>query len=534
MPEYPEDVVAEHGFPLPEAQPPESGLPPGGGQLAVPHYQTFSYIVNLVARAYRWRFDEALRHNRENALAMRRDCFIMDCLRARQMPTAEQRWHLEPADETSGEQKEAALALTNIIDDMPRFQKLKMSLLEALWYGRYGAQMVYEWDYSTGSRRMIPRDFVPVNGDKLIPKWGGRWGVLVHRATYKGSTEATDRGMAHFLTPEEREAWIVHEHEPDDADFWEGELAGGIHGVGIRSRIYWNWWLRNEVMSWLLEFLERLGTGLTIFFYEAGNPRSEEEVRRIAEQQSRNHYMLFPRPIGMEKAGAGVERVEVKASGATMLVDLVTNYFDRQIRSFILGQTLSSQAQSTGLGSEVAKFHMLTLHRILKYDAINLQETLTRDLVGVLQKYNYPNLPPRCIKFVFDLDHPFPKDALDAAMHFQQMGGDLDEDEVRSWMGLARPKPGAPILEGHQFVVTATPPEAPDAGEPGKPKPATEGRSSRGKKAKLYRLDQGIVIPDESVARDIVLLSARYGLNGQQQAELFAGYQEAQNERSSG
>jgi phage gp29-like protein len=208
-------------------------------------------------------------------------------------------------------------------------------------------------------------------------------------------------------------------------------------------------------MSWLLEFLERLGTGMTIFFYEAGNPKSEEEVRKIAQEQSRNNFMLFPRPIGLEKQGAGVERVEVSAKGSEVLFKLVNDYFDSYIRSFILGQTLSSQAQSTGLGSAVAEFHQKTLYRILKYDAINLQETLTKDFVGVLLKYNRPNLPERCIKLIFDLDHPQPKELLECAKLFQQMGGDLDMDQVRSSTGFTKPKRGAPTLKGHDYIVSA-------------------------------------------------------------------------------
>lgn len=494
MPDDPQDIVNEQGFRPDEAKPSPVGLPPGGGHFTVPHYQTFSYVVNVVSRAYRWRFDEALKHSRENALAMRRDCFIMDCLRARQMPTAEQPWHLEAADEKDGAQMAAVAGISKIIKDMPRFQKLKMALLEGLWYGRYGAQIVYQWDYSLGFRRLIPRDFVQVNGDKLIPKWGGRWGVLINRVVADLDTEPTDRGMAHFLTPEEREAWIIHEHEPDDADFWEGELAGGIHGVGIRSRIYWNWWLRNEVMSWLLEFLERIGTGLTIFFFEAGNPQSEAEVRRIAEEQSRNNFILFPRAIGQEKQGAGIDRVEVKTNGAEALIMLINEYFDRQIRSYILGQTLSSQAQSTGLGSEVAVFHQKTLYRILKYDAINLQETLSRDFVEVLRKYNYPALPANCIKLVFDLDRPQSKEYIEAAKTFQQMGGELDEDEVRSVMGFTRPQLGARTLKPHDFVIQE--PTAQDNNPPFGKKPGENPFPEKGGEEKKDDKSTDDVNPD--------------------------------------
>src|SRR5579883_2385646 len=47
----------ESGFPLPKPQK-SRRLPPGGGIYDVPHYLTFSQIVNYASRTYRYTFDE--------------------------------------------------------------------------------------------------------------------------------------------------------------------------------------------------------------------------------------------------------------------------------------------------------------------------------------------------------------------------------------------------------------------------------------------------------------------------------------------
>lgn len=79
--------LLEQGFPVP---PPSlvTPLPPGQGRLTVPHFQTFSAIVNQISRTYRMTHDEALRHSRTNAQALRRDPVVMDALRSRMIPTA--------------------------------------------------------------------------------------------------------------------------------------------------------------------------------------------------------------------------------------------------------------------------------------------------------------------------------------------------------------------------------------------------------------------------------------------------------------
>jgi hypothetical protein len=463
----PAELSAELGYPRPE---PEKGehLPPAGGRLTLPHFATFSQIVNLVSRTYRYTFDEALRSSGTNALAIRRDPVILDALRSRQMPTAQLPWHLEARDDTDTRQVEAVKVLTDVINEIPRFQHLKMSLLEAIWYGRYGAQIVYGWDF-TDRKRLCVMDHKPLNGDKLVFKYGGDVGVLVH-ATYSGSWQVTDRGRAHFFTPQEREAVVVHQHEPEDADFAEGDMAGAIHGVGIRSRLYWFWWLRTQVVAFLMDYLERVGAGgFTIYYFEAGNNASMQEVKEAAESQWRNNAILFPRYRDNPNAGPGIQRIEPSQAGAQLLQSLITTYFDEVIRRFILGQTLSSHADATGLGSGVADLHSTTLSRIIKYDAVNLQETLTEQLVKVLCRYNCPGVPHP--KFVFDVDKPNAGELLEAATAYYQMGGTIDGDELRGIIGLSKPAPGNAILSKlgapSPAAIGAVPEGVPMLGQPG-------------------------------------------------------------------
>lgn len=472
----PDSVLAapqEAGFPTPEG-PMLPSMPAGMGKGAFPHFLSFSELVNYSSRTYRWAHDEALRHSTTNALAMRRDPIVMSALRARQIPVSQLSWHIDCQNPEDMRQAAAAKLIENIIERTPRLQQMMMCLLEAVFYGRYAVQISYGWDFSDGKRRMIAKDFKPINGDKLSFRWSGQAGIYVH-ALFNGDWEITERGRAHFFTDYERDQIVIHQHEPEDADFFEASLAGGLHGVGVRSRIYWFWYLRSQTMSFLMDYLERMGAGgLTIAYYEHGNPQSLEDVKSCMENQFKNHTILFPRYRDTTTGGPGIERIEPSNNGAQLLESLVTGYFDAQIRRFILGQDLTSEAGPGG-SDGVATLHGETFNRIIKYDAVNLQDTLTKDFVSVLQKYNVPHdIPP--LRFTFDVDKTNAGEMLEAANQFYQMGGSVDEDELRTAIGLSRPKPGNAVLTQNMPMNPATLGAVPE-GTPieGDPSPAPEG-----------------------------------------------------------
>ena len=459
---------AELGFP--QVPPPEPGsLPPGGGGYSTPAFLHFSSLVRSAARAYPWQFDEALRDNPQNARAMRRDAVLWAALRARQMPTAQLSYHIEPHDETDPAEAEAAKLVTEILDNIPKFQKLKMLLLEAVWYGRFAVEMVYEWQRWRGRQVLTVRDFIPINGDSIRFKWDGTPGVLVN-AAYPGTWEATDWGMAHFVTADERRQYIFHEHEPEAADWNEGQQAGAVHGIGLRGRLYWFWWLKQQVFALLMNYLERFSNGLTIFYYDAHNPQARSEAEEAARQQFSNTALLYPRWSTANPDVNKVERMEVGTANPMLLWNLVGEYFDTVMKEAIIGQSGSSEGVTGGLGgSGVAALHKETLDEIIKYDAVNLAETLQTDLVNVLYEYNAPGVRPG--KFSFQVDTPNAEEVMGYATTLYQMGVGLDEEELLELAQLSKPKPGSAVVSNigqmQAAATQAAPQGVPVAGQGG-------------------------------------------------------------------
>ena len=287
-------------------------------------------------------------------------------------------------------------------------------------------------------RRLIPVSHQYYNGDKLRFKWDGTLGVMVN-SQFEGTKENTDFGHAHFLTPSERECFVVNHFEPEDADYWEPDLAGGVMGTGIRSRIYWLWYLKQQILAQVINFTERFANGFTIYYYDASNPSARGEMLKALQEQDPNTNSLLLPKFG-EGSKNGVERLEVGSTTPAFLLSLIDDVCNDPIRKYILGQDLSSDTAPTGLGSGVAQAHTDTLSKIIKYDAQNDDETLTTDLVAVLYKYNCPGVPVG--RFVSDIDTPNATEVLGNAQIMQQMGLAIDADHLYDVTGLPKPITG--------------------------------------------------------------------------------------------
>jgi len=426
----------------------DPGLP------VVSHVYTFGEILNQVSRSYSYRWDEAVRHLPANALAMRRDCYLRSLLQERYVPTVNAEWQLTPENQGDAAQREAARVLTDCLKWTPRWKVLIHYLLEAVWYGRYGAQVTYRRQIVDGAARWVVKSHTPVNGDKIQYTWDGVPIVFIYPTELPKYPEAaivyTDRvpGLK-LMNPTWRKQFILHRHVVDDADYFEAEMAGAVMGVGLRSMIYWAWWLRDEMLSWAVDFLKKVGTlGLLVFWFEQGNKGAQKAAETAAQQASKDVALVLPRPIGSDKEAWGVQHLPASTSGIDALRSMVQEYFERHMERLIVGQMLSAGTEGSGLGgSGVAELHEQTKHQLVKFDAENLAETLTDDLVMPLLRLNFPGAEYR-VRFEFILEKPNPEKKLQAVQEAAGLGVRFGERDVRSLTGLPEPAPGEPVVGG--------------------------------------------------------------------------------------
>lgn len=447
---------------------------PNYGQFPLSHVLSFQSIVSSGAKVYR-QYDEAIKNSLDNARYMRNDCGIMECLEARQRCVALLDWHLEPEDKKSASQKSLCTELTKILNRIRRFTEYRKVLLEAIWYGKYAIQHQFGWMNIGGQMRLMPKPrhvgdygWLPINGDKLCFRfddgyldgdaYDGQLGIRVGMGRAgsmirdRWKVEPTDRGMAYFIDEDERRMLAVHKHSIEDGAYEDALSAGAIHGVGIRSRIYWEWVQKQETLAFLMEYLERCAGGIQLWKFPSGNPEAKKKVEQAAAEfeGSGRNVLMVPIPAGDEFGQYGVEVIEPGMAGIDMLKDILTSYFGHRIKRYILGQVLSSEAESTGLGSGVADLHMDTLLQIIKYDAINLEETITFELLHWLKEWNFPEARNVHIAFKIDTESPDVQNKLEAWSKAYEMGCRMKEQDVMDLIGAAMPGDEDNVLEKSQ------------------------------------------------------------------------------------
>ena len=426
----------------------------------IPHIATFQGFANTLAKTY-WTTDEAIKSAWENARFMKNDLAVMECVEMRRRSVALLEWRIVPEDLSNKEQRRAARTVERIIKRTPRFMQFRENLLYALWYGKYGIQMQWGQTLIDGAPYFYIFNWIPVNGDKIVykvmegaPYEKDRVGIRIGynmaelNESYEGQIRPTDRGMAYFLTDDQRDRFIVHRHMVEDGDYDDPYSGGSIFGIGIRSRIYWTWYLMKETLAWLMEYIERSATGFEIWYYPAGNEKAREAIKRAAEDRvgHSGNIVLVPQMEGQSGPSYQMQRIEPSMAGAEVCMNVVKEFFQHQIKRYILGQTLTTETAGTGLGSNLATIHLETYLQILKYDAINLEETLTRELVDKVRKFNFPDLEEGSLLFHIETDEIDHQDRLTSIRTLYDMGAPISQEQALSAAGMTAPKDDEPVL----------------------------------------------------------------------------------------
>jgi phage gp29-like protein len=440
------------GAGLPPAKRPRKPLPAPKdrgptGPLALPVevQRTFFRTASLMLR----NSSLAYRLDPNYSAMMRADADIEGVLRSLLVTLAGLEWAVVPTDDENPRLVKLAERVSAIIDAIPRRSDLFRALHEAVWYGCSAANLVYDRDPILGVRI---KEWFPFASDSLAFDQYGNLAMRVGSA-YINEPSVTDLGfdsLVHLFDENERRAIVLHRVFTTAPSFIDPNTSEAVYrGVGARDVCWYIWLLKQEVLQNAAAYIERYALGIRVGYYPAGNDAAKSEMLTILQNLVNDNSVVLPR-IGPNESMYDIDIKDANAGRAQIFMELV-NWLSSKLKEAILGQSLSSEAGGTGMGSGVADLHADTLSRVIRYHADALAESVNSDLVRVIATMlGASEEEARGIRFEFAPERPNAKERMEAIQAFVQLGGRVSEREVRDLLGLSEPEDGEAILGGGQ------------------------------------------------------------------------------------
>lgn len=393
--------------------------------------------------------DTAYRRDRQLQRMMRHDPDVMAPLLQRQMAVALLEWDIEPADPDDDRQVEMAKQIRlAIADNMRRRHEFLLELLEAVWYGPSAVNVIY---HRRGGL-IVPVAWKPwVHPDSVSFDVDGRLGFRVNMVEFKGEKVFGINGPVHLLEEVERRAVVLHVHHPTAPDYEVPYDAAYVYaGRGLRDIAWYFWLMKQKSLQYFTQWMERYALGNRIGYYEEGNNEQEEALKTALQNLYADVSITLPQSSVTKDSQNPLPRIDMVESnspeGAKTVLGIIEGYFAGQIKELIIGQSATTEAVSTGLGSKVGEAHEETFHRIVTMDAMNLADTLTAEFVRPLTEMNFGDDAPQ-LRWVFRTERVNPVEWMESIEKAVNLGLDVAVDEARDVLGTRVPKPGEATLQ---------------------------------------------------------------------------------------
>ena len=351
-------------------------------------------------------------------------------------------WSIEPPRNASAAEKANAEWLTEVLTDAADpFEELLVALMDGVGHGF--APVELEW------RR---------EGAELLPAFHPRpqeWFQLdLARRDLRLRSDSAPEGL-----PPQAFGWVMHTY---------GKAKTGYLGrLGLHRVLVWPFLYKAYGIGDFAEFLETFGLPIIIGKYFAGaTPDEKASLLRAVTALGHDARAIMPAEMQLE-----IEKVVGGSDKSPHLA--MVDWAERSQSKAILGQTMSAEAKSTGIGSGNADLHDAVRHDILKADARQIEGTLTRDLLYPLIALNRGGIDSlsRCPRLVFDTG-----EAEDLAQYAEALPK-LTGIGMRIPASWAHEKLHIPLPSEDEEILGATPPapsakpRSPDAAQrnPGTP-----------------------------------------------------------------
>lgn len=272
---------------------------------------------------------------------------------------------VQPYDKTQPADVATATAIQEMQADCPDWHDALNHLLDSfLW-----PVALVEKVYAPAGRGYRLVRLVPVPHD-LLDFQNGRLRVK--------DTDSAGRPLGTTSEPTPQRYIIHRGHLLTTPDNWGGPM---------RSLVFW-WLLGTMDREWWGRFLDRYGSPFPVGKVDSGDDDSRIILERAFSLATKIGGLVVSRETEIEIKQAA-------AADAGTAFEKFHDVCNREISKLILGQTLSSDAQATGMGSGVASSQDGIRQDKRQSDAMRLAATLRKQLFTQFVQINgLPGRPP--------------------------------------------------------------------------------------------------------------------------------------------
>jgi phage gp29-like protein len=285
-------------------------------------------------------------------------------------------WTIEPPRNPSAAEKAHAEWLTEVLTDAADpFEELLVACMDGVGHGF--APVELQWMRS---------------GKELLPAFHPRPQEWFRLDTTRRELRLRDSSADG--APLQPFGWVLHTY---------GKAKTGYLGrMGLHRVLVWPFLYKAFAIGDFAEFLETFGLPIITGKYFSG-ATDDEKASLLRAVTALGHDARAIMPAEME-----LEIQSITGNGSTSPHLAMVDWAERSQSKAILGQTMSAEAKSTGIGSGNADLHDEVRHDILKADARQIEGTITRDLLYPLIALNRVGIDSlaRCPRMVFDTGEP--------------------------------------------------------------------------------------------------------------------------------
>lgn len=267
----------------------------------------------------------------------------------------------QPVNKDNPDDVRASSLVQEMLDNIPDRVDVLSHLLDSTLYPLSVVEKVFKKS-SRSDLNFEVRKLIPVE-HRLIDLRSGK--VNIYNVQDDGR-KLTDS------QPAEASRYIIHRgHILRTPDCWGGPM---------RALLFW--WLFSVMdTGWWASFLERFGTPFLLGKYDKNDNQSRYILQRAFEAVQRLGGLVISKET----------QVEVQNALSSQNGDSYEKFLricEREKSKLILGQTLSAEAQSTGLNSGNSELHNEIRNDIKLFDCTKLAQTLRDHLVVPFMRYN--------------------------------------------------------------------------------------------------------------------------------------------------